>query len=97
MTEATEAYLHAEDSFADWMGECLTVVPGEFEATADLFSSWSAWAAKAGEAPGSKKRFSQNLSARGVESGTRGKAKTRGFIGFRLNRPDYTDDPRYGG
>lgn len=94
--EATAEYLEAEDSFGDWMGECLTPVRGEFEGTADLFASWSAWAQKAGEAPGSKKRFSQQMAARGVEAarGTRGE---RGFHGYRLNRPDYTDDPRYGG
>ena len=54
------------------------------EATAKLFASWTEFANKAGEKPGSIKAFSAELTKRGFERGTEGHAKTRCFKGVRL-------------
>ena len=60
-----------------------------------MFASWKAWADKAGETTGSRKRFADTLQARGyVPKRTK---TARGFEGIRLVRPNYSDDERYGG
>ena len=94
--EATDDYLTAEDSFATWLEECTEpAVDWNFEKSADLFASWKVWAEKAGEHPGSRKRFAGTLQDRGyiLKKGTDG---VRGFEGIRLARPDYSDDVRNG-
>ena len=94
--EATDDYLTAEDSFATWLEECTEPASDwTFEKSADLFASWRTWAEKAGEHPGSQKRFAGTLQDRGYALK---RTKTaRGFEGIRLARPDYTDDGRYDG
>ncbi len=64
------------------------------ETSADLFASWKRWADQAEEFVGSQKRFSQTMRARGFEPKRQGGTGRTGFIGIRLIRPDYTDDPR---
>ena len=94
--EATDDYLTAEDSFATWLEECTDLASDWcFEKSADLFASWKAWAERAGENPGTRKRFADTLQARGYAPKRTGTA--RGFEGIRLMRPDYSDDGRYGG
>ncbi len=97
VTAATAEYLEAEDSLSLWMAECLIPVRNSFESGADLFGSWKTWAERAGEVAGTQKRFSQNLETKGARLTRQGKAGTRGFEGFRLVRPDYTEDARYAG
>jgi len=84
VAEATAEYLEAEDTFKAWMDEELVEHPGCFESSAALFASWSAWAEKAGERPGSKKRFAQLMAVRGGVQGKDTKKVKRGFWGFRL-------------
>ena len=67
VADATGEYLGAEDAMALWLEErCKRVGYGITE-TGALFSDWRKWAAAAGEDPGSQKRFSQALEARGFE------------------------------
>ncbi len=95
VTKATDEYLTAEDSFAQWLEDCTEPATGDaFESSADLFRSWKTHASEAGEEIGSQKRFANMLQDRGYLPKRTGKA--RGFKGIRLNRPDYTNDQRYG-
>ncbi len=94
--EATDNYLTAEDSFATWLEECTSPAnEWAFETGAALFASWKAWAEKAGEHAGTRKRFADTLQSRGFPT-KKGPAGVRGFAGIQLARADYTDDPRYG-
>jgi putative DNA primase/helicase len=82
VTSATAAYLEAEDVITAWIDECCERDPKAWERSGGLFASWTAWAQKAGEEPGSQKRFSQRLEARGIESLR--KSEGRGFVGLKL-------------
>ena len=94
---ATAQYMESEDAFGLWLDECVQRRPDAHELTADLYASWKTWAELAGESAGSKKRFSQTMSDRGIEAKRQPGTGRNGFEGVRLIRPDYTDDPRYGG
>ena len=80
--EATEVYLSAEDSLATWLEERCERSATEWESSAALFASWSAWATAAGENPGNSKRFAQALKSRGFIPNRR--MYGRGFDGVRL-------------
>jgi putative DNA primase/helicase len=80
--DATEAYLAAEDAIAAWMAECCDRNPNAWEASRNLFGSWSAWANTAGEATGSQRSFSQALEARGLIRKNTEHAK--GFLGLKI-------------
>jgi putative DNA primase/helicase len=83
----TEQYLEAEDSFAAWLEETCDVRSTYSATAADLFASWSAWAERAGEHPGSMKRFSQNLQNRGFAPFRSGHGNVRSFRGLTLQLP----------
>jgi putative DNA primase/helicase len=95
--DATQEYFEDEDSFGRWLGECCTPDPHAQEATRDLYSAWKAWAERSGLAPGSEPKFRAALKAQGYEAKRLPGPNVSGFVGIRLNRQDYTDDPRYGG
>ena len=80
--DATEAYLAAEDAIAAWMAECCERNPNAWEASRNLFGSWSAWANTAGEATGSQRSFSQALEGRGLARKNTEHAK--GFLGLKI-------------
>jgi putative DNA primase/helicase len=82
VTDATAAYLEAEDSIAAWIDDRCERNPQAWESASRLFESWSAWATKAGEQIGSMKRFAERLDARGIASHR--KKNGRGFVGLRL-------------
>jgi putative DNA primase/helicase len=82
VTDATSAYLEAEDSLAAWIEDCCTREGSAFETSGRLYTSWSLWAEKSGEQGGSQKRFSERLQARGVEPLR--KHEGRGFVGLKL-------------
>ncbi len=97
MREATDQYLEAEDTFTAWLEECTeTASDWAFETSANLFASWKAWADKAGEETGTRKRFADTLQARGYAT-KKGTGGVRGIEGIRLRRHDYSDDPISGG
>jgi putative DNA primase/helicase len=63
-TEATAAYLKAEDAIAAWMDERIAQESSATERSSVLFASWKDWAEKAGERVGSQKNLSQKLEDR---------------------------------
>jgi len=65
VTDATTAYLDAEDAMGAWLQECCAVNAHHSDTSAALYASWKTWAECAGEKPGSQKRFAQTLEARG--------------------------------
>jgi putative DNA primase/helicase len=67
---ATEAYFSDQDLFGQWLEDCCDLRPGEpnvWDKSADLFDSWTEYAHKAGDAPGTKKSFGQAMQRRGLE------------------------------
>ena len=86
VTEATEEYLAAEDAFAGWLDENVTLEANAWTRTKDLFASWKEWAERTGGYVGSMKRLAENLKNRGFEQERRGEGKVRerGFKGIRL-------------
>jgi putative DNA primase/helicase len=82
VTDATAAYLEAEDAFAAWIDDCYVRDPQAWTASAALFTSWSEWAVKAGEHVGTQKSLSQVLEARGFTYKHR--RNGRGFLGLRV-------------
>jgi putative DNA primase/helicase len=94
---ATEEYLEDEDSFGQWAIEFVSHCEYGHEKVADLFASWKRWAEAAGLDAGSQKHFTGNMKARGFVAKREGGTGRCGFVGIRLQRPDYTEDARYGG
>lgn len=82
VTAATSDYLEAEDTVAAWIAERCIDGPNESDTSANLFKSWSVWAAAAGEYVGSQKRLSQMLEKKGYHPAPGRKA--RGFRGLRV-------------
>ena len=94
VTNATAAYLEAEDAMAAWIADCCQVDPNAWARTIDLFASWSAWAQKAGEYVGAQKKFVERLESRpGISAKRQRYAGSdnpqRGFLGLRLSEDDY--------
>jgi len=65
VTDATAAYLEAEDAMGAWLQECCAINAHHSDTSAALYASWKSWAERAGEKPWSQKRFAQTLEARG--------------------------------
>jgi len=83
---ATDAYFSDQDLMGQWIEDCCTVAQGEqrvWDVSAELFDSWTEYAVKAGEEPGSKKAFGQSLQRRGFEP-HRFAGGVRGFYFIRL-------------
>jgi putative DNA primase/helicase len=86
---ATDDYLNAEDAIAAWIEDCCETNAAAWERSGDLFASWKAWADRNGELPGSARRFSNNLEARGFAP--RRTREARGFGGLQLVRESGLD------
>ena len=82
--------------FEQWRDECTTPDMHAWESAADLWASWKTWAERGGEYVGTQRKFSNKLEDHGFQPDREGKARTRVYRGARLNRPDYTEDRRYG-
>jgi putative DNA primase/helicase len=82
VTEATEAYLAAEDAIAAWIEECCERDINAFHSQAELFVSWKAWAERSGEYVGSQRGLMQKLEARGCTLSRN--MKSRGLLGLKL-------------
>ncbi len=81
--DATEHYLEAEDALGAWISErCKEIGYGGTESSR-LYSDWRKWAILAGEEPGSQKRFSQALEAKGYAKDP--KARHATFVGIALD------------
>jgi putative DNA primase/helicase len=81
VTDATAAYLEAEDAIAAWLEDCCERAE-TFTTSSCLFRSWSDWATNNGEHVGSLKRFVAALEARGFTPARR--THGRGFEDIRL-------------
>jgi putative DNA primase/helicase len=86
---ATEAYFSDQDLFGQWIEDCCDVRMDRgpnfiWDKSADLFDSWTEYAAKAGENAGTKKSFGQEMQRRGFEPYRQPSVGTRGFGFVRL-------------
>ena len=86
VTEATAAYLDAEDAVSAWADECCLRDPQVWESSSKLYASWKGWATRNGEPEGTVRRFSQTLEARGFTPAR--KKNGRGFQGLSIIRAD---------
>jgi putative DNA primase/helicase len=84
VTEATDAYLEAEDGVSAWLEECCERNPQSFATHTDLFGSWSEWATKNGEYVGTAKKLASALESKGFQP-RRTKA-ARGVLGLRIGQ-----------
>lgn len=64
------------------MHEACTRSPREWESSANLYASWSAFARRSGEDAGKMKGFVQELQKRGFTMKMTGHDKTRGMQGI---------------
>ena len=81
VANATAKYLEEEDSLAAWMDDCCTTRT-TWTAGNTLFANWVQWCEQGDEYPGSRKRFSQSLEARGFAP--QKNMGVRGFLGIGL-------------
>jgi putative DNA primase/helicase len=82
--DVTAHYLAAEDAIGRWIEDRCSLGGGYWTAGASLFADWQQWCDQTGERPGTQKRFTQALQARGIDSERCGAAGTRGFVGIAL-------------
>jgi putative DNA primase/helicase len=82
--DATAEYIAAEDALGRWLEDRCVLRSGDWTSFRALFADWQQWCEQTGEPPGSEKRFTQALQARGFESDRSGGAGTRGFAGVSL-------------
>ena len=91
--DATTDYIAAEDALATWLKErCKAVGYGGTESSV-LFRDWRQWMQAAGESPGSQKRFSQALEARGYRKDPRARHATFEGIALDETRRPFSDTP----
>jgi putative DNA primase/helicase len=84
VTEATDEYLDAEDALATWIADQTKRIGYGGTETGILFADWRKWAVAVAEDPGSQKRFSQALEAKGFKrSRTTGVGRSQ-FLGIAL-------------
>jgi putative DNA primase/helicase len=83
VTEATDAYLGAEDAIGAWIEACCEKDPQVWTKTTELFESWQSWAEGAGEWVGSNKEFAQKLEDRRLRYQKR--HSERGYWGLRIS------------
>jgi putative DNA primase/helicase len=91
---ATSDYLAAEDAIGRWMEDRCLHGEGYWTAGECLFADWQQWCDQTGERPGTQKRFTQGLQARGISPERRGGAGTRGFGGIALREDVLTHPTR---
>jgi putative DNA primase/helicase len=83
VTDATAAYLEAQDAMAAWLDECCTCEPNASDTPSRLFSSWKAYAERTGNDAGSTRTFGPQLEARGFRYHRTG--IQRSYKGLRVN------------
>lgn len=90
VTAATADYFADQDLFTQWLDDECEIErenPHKWEATSDLFASWSTYAKAAGEQPGTTKGFTPNMARKGLQP--KRTMKARGFAGIQLKRRAY--------
>jgi putative DNA primase/helicase len=83
VTEATDAYLEAEDGVSSWIEEHCRRDPDGFATSTALFTSWSEWASKHGEYVGTVRKLVSTLESKGFQPMR--KKSARGFQGLRIS------------
>jgi putative DNA primase/helicase len=63
VTQTTDAYFAAQDSFSAWIDECCDRDPNAWTRTIALFLSWKIFAERAGLPHGDVKSFGESLEA----------------------------------
>jgi putative DNA primase/helicase len=85
VVDATEDYMDAEDTFANWIADCCERDPRSFTNSSVLFESYKAWALCSGENAGPEKNFRTKLEGKGFRYQRLGKAAGgRGYHGIKL-------------
>jgi putative DNA primase/helicase len=64
VAEATNDYFEAEDAIRIWLDECCDTSSTYENNLSETFASWCGWAARSGEAAGTKKAFIQKLETK---------------------------------
>jgi putative DNA primase/helicase len=82
VTEATAAYLEAEDVIQAWIEDCCDRKKSEWQTIETLHSSYRNWAAESEEYDGGKRWFGKSLEDRGFDRKKR--HGNRGHIGLRV-------------
>ena len=80
---AAERRRAAADDLGRWLEENAVATPTAWASAGALYADWQDWAEQAGVDPGSQKRFSQALEARGFAPKRR-RTGQRGFLGLAL-------------
>ena len=86
VTEATNEYFSSQDVLSQWIDEECDADPGNnwrSATSSELFTSWSTYAKRAGEAVQSRKVFAEALEKKGFH-GKRGTGGVRTYEGIRL-------------
>jgi phage/plasmid-associated DNA primase len=73
---AMEEYLSAEDLVGQWIDECCVTGPDKTATVAALFDNFRHFCSRNEEPPGTQKRFSQMLQARGFVPTRSSKARS---------------------
>jgi putative DNA primase/helicase len=82
--KATNEYLEAEDAVGVWLSDCCVVAPDAYSTMAELYASWTKHQHDGSERPGTQKRFSQRMRARGFLPKRKGGTGAAGFEGVAL-------------
>jgi putative DNA primase/helicase len=91
VTSATDEYLGGEDSLGVWLQErCKPIGYGGTESSR-LYADWRRWAIAGGEEPGSQKRFSQGLEAKGYRKDPKARHATFEGIGLDDTQPAWSE------
>ena len=96
ITNATANYFTDQDVFGSWLAEECDLEPGnnwKAATSADLFAAWQRYGRNAGENPGTRKTFADQLLRHGVEA-HRGAGGTRSYRGIRLRQHVSVDHDR---
>jgi putative DNA primase/helicase len=89
---ATAEYFSEQDTLSAWIEDCCKSVGYGGTESSALFANWQKWTLKAGEEPGSQKRFSQALEAKGYAKDP--KARHATFLGIALEiQASRTENP----
>jgi putative DNA primase/helicase len=88
--KATDEYFGEQDLFGQWIDDCCEFGNHFYGSAGELYSSWSKYAERSGERPGSIKTFSQKLTKRGYEKGR--SMGMRFYSGIRLKTDNNLGD-----
>lgn len=85
---ASQEYFDGEDVFGGWLSDCIEVTNDDedYVTSLVLYRSWAEWANARHEQPGSAKRLSQALVARGFKRMREKGTQHRGFAGLKVKQ-----------